>query len=71
MNMGVSTWMALDSAIQGDQPRRAINGATLRRIGDFARSRGRRLGVELLFVNAEHALRRRVFARDRLVGVSR
>ena len=37
MNMDVSTWMALESAMQGDQPRRRIDGATLRRIGGFAR----------------------------------
>ena len=34
--MDVSTWMALESAMQGDQPRRGVSGATLRRIGGFA-----------------------------------
>src|SRR5918998_1433940 len=47
MNMDVSTWMALESAIQGDQPRRAPTGATLRRIGAFARPQRRAL---LLFL---------------------
>src|ERR671916_556458 len=47
MNMDVSTWMALESAMQGDQPRRAPTGATLRRIGAFARPQRRAL---LLFL---------------------
>ena len=48
MNMDVSTWMALESAMQGDQPRRAVNGATLRRIATFARPHRRALPVFLL-----------------------
>ena len=48
MNMDVSTWMALESAMQGDQPRRAVHGATLRRIGDFARPHRRALLVFLM-----------------------
>src|SRR5688500_14922951 len=47
MNMDVGTWMALQSAMQGEQPRRALNGATLRRIGGFARPHRRAL---LLFL---------------------
>jgi ATP-binding cassette, subfamily B, bacterial len=43
MNMDVSTWMALESAMQGDQPRRGVSGATLRRIGGFARPHRRAL----------------------------
>ncbi len=35
--MGFSHWMALESAMQGDQPRRGFSRATLRRIVSFAR----------------------------------
>ena len=48
MNMDVSTWMALESATQGDQPGRAVNGATLRRIASFARLHRRALLLFLL-----------------------
>src|SRR5687768_14364845 len=48
MNMDVSTWMALESAMQGDQPRRAVNGATLRRIAGFARPHRRALVLFLV-----------------------
>jgi ATP-binding cassette, subfamily B, bacterial len=48
MNMDVNTWMALESAMQGDQPRRGINRATLRRIGSFARPHLRALVLFLL-----------------------
>ncbi|HZO29193.1 MAG TPA: ABC transporter ATP-binding protein [Chloroflexota bacterium] len=41
--MDVSTWMALESAMQGDQPRRGVSGATLRRIWGFARPHRRTL----------------------------
>src|SRR5688572_5510239 len=41
--MDVSTWMALESAMQGDQPRRGVSGATLRRIAEFARPHRRTL----------------------------
>jgi len=34
--MDVSTWMALESAMQGDQPRRGVSRETLRRIWGFA-----------------------------------
>ncbi|HET6773273.1 MAG TPA: ABC transporter ATP-binding protein [Acidimicrobiales bacterium] len=43
MQMDFSHWMALESAMQGDQPRRAFNRATLRRIVDFARPHRRAL----------------------------
>ena len=35
MEMGFSHWMALESAMHGDQPRRRFSRATLRRIGAF------------------------------------
>jgi ATP-binding cassette subfamily B protein len=35
--MDVSTWMALESAMQGDQPRRGVDRKTLGRIWGFAR----------------------------------
>ena len=41
--MDVSHWMALESAMQGDQPRRGVSWATLRRIGSFARPHQRTL----------------------------
>ena len=41
--MDVSTWMALESAMQGDQPRRGVSRATLRRIWSFARPQRRTL----------------------------
>jgi len=41
--MDVSTWMALESAMQGDQPRRGVSTATLHRIGGFARPHKRTL----------------------------
>jgi len=43
MNMDVGTWMALESAMQGEQPRRGVGGATLRRIAGFARPHRRAL----------------------------
>ena len=43
--MDVGVWMALESAMQGNQPRGAINRATLRRIGQFARPHRRALLV--------------------------
>jgi ABC-type multidrug transport system fused ATPase/permease subunit len=46
--MDVSTWMALESAMQGDQPRRGVSRATLRRIGEFARPHRRALLLFLL-----------------------
>ncbi|CAN5731099.1 ABC transporter ATP-binding protein [soil metagenome] len=49
MQMDFSHWMALESAMQGEQPRRAFSRATLRRIVDFARPHRRALGVFLLF----------------------
>ena len=47
MQMDFSHWMALESAMQGDQPRRAFDRATLRRIVDFARPHRRALAVFL------------------------
>jgi ABC-type multidrug transport system fused ATPase/permease subunit len=46
--MDVSHWMALESALQGDQPRRGVNRATLRRIADFVRPHRRALVLFLL-----------------------
>jgi ABC-type multidrug transport system fused ATPase/permease subunit len=43
MQMDFSHWMALESAMQGDQPRRTFNRATLRRIVEFARPHRRAL----------------------------
>ncbi len=43
MEMNFSHWMALESAMQGDQPQRAFSRATLRRIGAFARPHRRAL----------------------------
>jgi ABC-type multidrug transport system fused ATPase/permease subunit len=46
--MDVSTWMALESAMQGDQPRRGVSRATLRRIWEFARPHRRTLMMFLV-----------------------
>jgi ATP-binding cassette subfamily B protein len=43
MQMDFSHWMALESAMHGEQTRRSINRATLRRIVDFARPHRRAL----------------------------
>src|SRR5215203_6100471 len=43
MQMDFSHWMALESAMQGDQPRRSFSRATLRRVVDFARPHSRAL----------------------------
>jgi ATP-binding cassette, subfamily B, bacterial len=48
MQMDFSHWMALESAMQGEQPRRAFTRATLRRIAAFARPYRRALGAFLL-----------------------
>jgi len=48
MDMGFNNWMALESAMHGDQPRRALNRATLRRILAFARPHRRALIAFLL-----------------------
>jgi ATP-binding cassette subfamily B protein len=48
MDMGFSNWMALESAMQSDQPRRAFSRATLRRIAAFARPHRRSLVAFLL-----------------------
>jgi ATP-binding cassette subfamily B protein len=47
MDMGFSHWMALQSAMQGDQPRRVFSRSTLRRIAAFARPHRRQLAVFL------------------------
>ncbi|HEX3393855.1 MAG TPA: ABC transporter ATP-binding protein [Acidimicrobiales bacterium] len=47
--MGFNNWMALESVMQGDQPRRTVSGATLRRIVDFARPHRRSLIAFLAF----------------------
>src|SRR5829696_5227660 len=53
MQMDFSHWMALESAMQGDQPRRAFSRSTLRRILGFARPHRRALiGFLLLSVVA-------------------
>ena len=41
--MDFSHWMALESAMQGEQPRRTFSRATLRRIAAFARPHRRAL----------------------------
>ncbi|HUS61625.1 MAG TPA: ABC transporter ATP-binding protein [Acidimicrobiales bacterium] len=43
MEMGFSHWMALESAMQGDQPRRRLSRATIRRVLQFARPHRRAL----------------------------
>ena len=43
MDMGFGHWMALESALQGEQPRRAFTRATLSRIWRFARPHRRKL----------------------------
>jgi ABC-type multidrug transport system fused ATPase/permease subunit len=48
MQMDFSHWMALESAMQGQQPRRAFDRATIRRIWDFARPLRRALALYLL-----------------------
>jgi ATP-binding cassette subfamily B protein len=49
MQMDFSHWMALESAMQGDQPRHAFDRATLRRIAAFARPHRRALALFLTF----------------------
>lgn len=48
MQMDFGHWMALESAMQGDQPRRAFSRATLRRILAFVRPHRRALVAYLL-----------------------
>jgi ATP-binding cassette subfamily B protein len=48
MDLGFNNWMALESAMQGDQPRRSISRATLRRILEFARPHRRSLILFLI-----------------------
>ena len=43
MQMDFSHWMALESAMQGEQPRRTFSASTLRRIAAFARPHRRAL----------------------------
>ena len=43
MDLGFNSWMALESAMQGDQPRRTPSRATLRRVLAFARPHRRDL----------------------------
>jgi ATP-binding cassette, subfamily B, bacterial len=47
MDMGFSQWMALESAMQGAQPRRTVTRATLRRIWAFAKPHRRKLAAFL------------------------
>ena len=49
MEMNFGHWMALESAMQSDQPRRSISAATLRRIAAFARPHRRKLVWFLMF----------------------
>ncbi|HEX6656957.1 MAG TPA: ABC transporter transmembrane domain-containing protein, partial [Ilumatobacter sp.] len=49
MEMNFGHWMALESAMQSDQPRRPISAATLRRIAAFARPHRRKLVWFLMF----------------------
>ncbi|CAN5611210.1 hypothetical protein BH18ACT1_BH18ACT1_07130 [soil metagenome] len=48
MQMDFTHWMALESAMQGEQPRRTVTRATLRRIAEFARPHRRELVAFLL-----------------------
>jgi ATP-binding cassette subfamily B protein len=48
MEMNFGHWMALESAMQSDVPRRPISAATLRRVGTFARPHRRALAWFLL-----------------------
>jgi ABC-type multidrug transport system fused ATPase/permease subunit len=48
MDMGFSHWMALESAMHGNQPRRAFSRATLGRIAAFARPHRRALAAFVL-----------------------
>jgi ABC-type multidrug transport system fused ATPase/permease subunit len=48
MQMDFSHWMALESAMQGQQPRRAFSRATLRRIWAFAQPHRRALAAFLV-----------------------
>jgi ABC-type multidrug transport system fused ATPase/permease subunit len=54
-DMGFSHWMALQSAMQGEQSRRAFNRPTLRRIAAFARPHRRALLV-FLFLSVAGAV---------------
>jgi ABC-type multidrug transport system fused ATPase/permease subunit len=49
MQMDFSHWMALESAMQGDPPKRAFTRATLSRVWGFARPHRRALAAFLLF----------------------
>jgi ATP-binding cassette, subfamily B, bacterial len=55
MQMDFSHWMALESAMQGQQPRRAFGRATLRRIWAFAQPHRRAL-VAFLLLSVTSAL---------------
>jgi ATP-binding cassette subfamily B protein len=55
MQMDFSHWMALESAMQGQQPRRAFSRATLRRIWAFAQPHRRAL-VAFLLLSVTSAL---------------
>ena len=48
MQMDFSHWMALESAMQGEVPRRSFSRATLRRVVDFARPYRKDLALFLL-----------------------
>ncbi len=47
MDMGFGHWMALESAMQSDQPRRTFTKDTLRRVWQFARPHKRKLAAFL------------------------
>ena len=49
MEMNFGHWMALESAMQSDQPRRPVSAATLRRIAAFAGPHRRKLVWFLMF----------------------
>ena len=55
MQMDFSHWMALESAMQGEQPKRPFSRATLRRIAGFARPHRRKL-VAFLILSATSAV---------------
>ncbi|MGH8990467.1 MAG: ABC transporter ATP-binding protein, partial [Acidimicrobiia bacterium] len=49
MDMGFSHWMALRSAMEGEQPRRTFSRATLRRVAGFAQPHRRSLVIFIFF----------------------
>ncbi len=52
----INTWMALRSAMQGDEPRRAVRRGTLRRVAAFARPQRRTIITFLLLATTSAVL---------------